>query len=156
MEGAYSPSIGRWLNRDPIGEDGGVNLYAYVFNSPTNRSDASGLCPLFAPLRPDRIPPPPCNESNKLCYCPTVCQGNPNYKLCVLECFGVTKWPQQGYPFWQTPYLQGPSVPPPAPLSPVPGAPIPGNGNIPVDPGPLRGLPPAFGYPPGTYYPPLQ
>ena len=25
----YSPSIGRWLNRDPIGEIGGANLYSY-------------------------------------------------------------------------------------------------------------------------------
>ena len=39
----YSPSLGRWINRDPIEEDGGMNLYAMVGNSPTNASDSYGL-----------------------------------------------------------------------------------------------------------------
>ena len=26
----YNSSLGRWINRDPIGENGGINLYAYV------------------------------------------------------------------------------------------------------------------------------
>ena len=30
----YSPSLGRFLNRDPIGELGGSNLYAFVENDP--------------------------------------------------------------------------------------------------------------------------
>jgi uncharacterized protein RhaS with RHS repeats len=34
--------MGRWINRDPIGEAGGLNLYAALNNSPTNRSDAYG------------------------------------------------------------------------------------------------------------------
>lgn len=32
----YSPSLGRWLNRDPIGEVGGLNLYACCMNSGVN------------------------------------------------------------------------------------------------------------------------
>jgi RHS repeat-associated protein len=40
---AYDPGLGRWLSRDPIGEDGGLNLYAYVGNEPVNFSDPSGL-----------------------------------------------------------------------------------------------------------------
>jgi len=28
----YSPELGRWLSRDPIGENGGFNLYAMVGN----------------------------------------------------------------------------------------------------------------------------
>lgn len=26
----YSPSLGRWINRDPKGEEGGLNLYGMV------------------------------------------------------------------------------------------------------------------------------
>ena len=39
----YSPSLGRFLNRDPIGEEGGVNLYAFVENDPVNGWDRLGL-----------------------------------------------------------------------------------------------------------------
>ena len=31
---AYSPSLGRWLSRDPIGEGSRVNLYVFVGNVP--------------------------------------------------------------------------------------------------------------------------
>jgi len=37
------PSTGRWLSRDPIGEDGGANLYAFVQNEPIGKSDKLGL-----------------------------------------------------------------------------------------------------------------
>lgn len=39
---AYDPDLGRWLNRDPIEEEGGLNLYAYVSGDPTNAIDPSG------------------------------------------------------------------------------------------------------------------
>jgi hypothetical protein len=39
----YDPTIGRWLNRDPIGEDGGTNLYRYVGNNPVYMIDPFGL-----------------------------------------------------------------------------------------------------------------
>jgi len=35
---------GRWLNRDPIGEVGGKNLYGCVVNDAINGSDPVGLC----------------------------------------------------------------------------------------------------------------
>jgi RHS repeat-associated protein len=44
----YDPSTGRWLNRDPIGEDGGFNLYGFVYNSPVNRIDPKGLNSLLS------------------------------------------------------------------------------------------------------------
>lgn len=39
----YSPSLGRFLARDPIGYAGGTNLVAYCEGDPVNRRDPSGL-----------------------------------------------------------------------------------------------------------------
>jgi RHS repeat-associated protein len=39
---AYNSSNARWLNRDPIGEAGGLNLYGYVGGNPTNFIDPRG------------------------------------------------------------------------------------------------------------------
>ena len=39
----YSPSLGRFLNRDPLGELGGSNLYGFVENDPVNGWDYLGL-----------------------------------------------------------------------------------------------------------------
>ncbi|MEN3943017.1 RHS repeat-associated core domain-containing protein [Prosthecobacter sp. SYSU 5D2] len=38
----YSPEMGRWISRDPIGERGGINLYGMVHNDPVNRVDVLG------------------------------------------------------------------------------------------------------------------
>lgn len=39
----YQPQTGRWLSRDPLGEAGGPNLYAFVGNSPIGHIDPTGL-----------------------------------------------------------------------------------------------------------------
>ena len=39
----YDPSIQRWIQRDPIGERGGLNLYEFVGNDPVNKTDPNGL-----------------------------------------------------------------------------------------------------------------
>jgi len=39
----YEPNLQRWLNRDPIQERGGLNLYGLVGNAPVNAVDPSGL-----------------------------------------------------------------------------------------------------------------
>ena len=42
---AYNPATARWLNRDPIREAGGLNVYAYVNGDPVSKLDVNGLSP---------------------------------------------------------------------------------------------------------------
>jgi RHS repeat-associated protein len=42
----YNPQTGRWLSRDPIGEDAGPNLYAFLSNDPIDDYDYLGLADL--------------------------------------------------------------------------------------------------------------
>jgi RHS repeat-associated protein len=39
----YDPNLQRWLNKDPIAEAGGINLYRFVGNNPINEVDPYGL-----------------------------------------------------------------------------------------------------------------
>jgi RHS repeat-associated protein len=65
----YDPALGRWLNRDPIGELGGLNLYEYAGNEPVAHLDAFGDVavqsgaldqqPSFGWWRPPVVPPWP-------------------------------------------------------------------------------------------------
>jgi integrase/recombinase XerD len=51
----YDPVTGRWPSRDPIGERGGVNLYAMLQNDGINRLDILGLSGLMFYLRPSPL-----------------------------------------------------------------------------------------------------
>ena len=44
----YSPEQHRWLNRDPIEEEGGINLYAFCRNNPLKFIDPHGFSVWFA------------------------------------------------------------------------------------------------------------
>ena len=48
----YSPRTGRWLSRDPIGERGGMALYAFVGNDPLNFTDSIGYGKTWDPKDP--------------------------------------------------------------------------------------------------------
>ena len=43
----YDPESGRWVNRDPIGERGGLNLYEFIGNNGQNNIDILGLAQEF-------------------------------------------------------------------------------------------------------------
>jgi RHS repeat-associated protein len=49
----YDPNLQRWINRDPIEEEGGGNLYGFVINGPTIWVDGDGMG-----LQPPSGPPP--------------------------------------------------------------------------------------------------
>lgn len=49
----YDPSIGRYIQSDPIGIGGGLNTYLYAKASPFTSFDFWGLCPCDLPLSKD-------------------------------------------------------------------------------------------------------
>ena len=63
----YDPSTGRYINADPIGLAGGINLYAYVENDPVNAVDPWGLITCV-------------NNNNQLCKltCQIHYEGDPD------------------------------------------------------------------------------
>ncbi|HRP05812.1 MAG TPA: RHS repeat-associated core domain-containing protein, partial [Opitutaceae bacterium] len=45
----FDPRNGRFIGRDPIAEEGGINLYAFCGNNPVDRWDRSGMDPPIDP-----------------------------------------------------------------------------------------------------------
>jgi RHS repeat-associated protein len=53
----YDPANGRFINRDPIGYGGGIDLYEYVEDNPDVLSDPAGLDPVTLPSDPSGLGP---------------------------------------------------------------------------------------------------
>jgi hypothetical protein len=64
----YNPQTGRWLSRDPIGENGGENLHGFVRNCPQS---------LIDPLGTDINLPPGGNPFNPWPYFCDACASGP-------------------------------------------------------------------------------
>ena len=71
----YDPEVGRYISADPIGLDGGMNLYSYVQNNPVNAIDPFGLALIYngsgtgIPYKPehDGNKPPSMCDPGDLC-----------------------------------------------------------------------------------------
>jgi RHS repeat-associated protein len=72
---SYAVAMGRWLSRDPIGEDGGVNLYGMVGNSSVGSTDVLGL----QECEHGQIKDPGCIQAAELQYSIAVTTANNNY-----------------------------------------------------------------------------
>jgi len=89
----YDPATGRFLQRDPIGIAGGLNVYEYVFNRPNISVDPSGLrldSPTGQPHLPDidghGITPPPFPKPSQPFTPP---DPDPYSDYCVMLCVRI-------------------------------------------------------------------
>ena len=67
----YDPETGRWPNRDPIGERGGLNVYGFVGNGGVNLIDVLGLASACCDMPAGQHGPPQLYDPETEC-----CLGN--------------------------------------------------------------------------------
>ena len=123
----YNPALGRWIQRDPIGYQGGVNLYEYVGGRPERSTDPKGQAVAAAAKAPHHQP-------NWRVYLHTCTRATGGYgTACASQsrgCNGPVKpWPccAAAVSLFICAYLWGRSygVPSPGPILLVNGIPFP-------------------------------
>jgi RHS repeat-associated protein len=61
----YASSFAKWLNSDPIGQEGGLNLFSYARVNPLNFLDSNGASPDTAGNTKQPDPCKPCSEPSR-------------------------------------------------------------------------------------------
>lgn len=145
----FDPTIGRFLNKDPIGHAAGVNLYSYALNNPLLLADHSGLSPDTTNSSPLSSPSAASSDSSNSEWQYFESNGYV-YRARQTEGFNQLTWWQQAQLLLHiggTNFTQLPSVGPGNSLS-EPGIPdflfllIPNDPRYQVDPNFLVPLPP--------------
>ncbi len=88
----YSPSTGRWPNRDSIQEQGGLNLYQIVNNNPISNVDNDGRLSLFGVQQSHHLPfKDTCGEYAEDWYI-SLDKTTPKSAYIVQEIDQITSW----------------------------------------------------------------
>jgi RHS repeat-associated protein len=134
----YSPELGRFVMRDPIGEHGGLNVYGYTDGAPTQSVDPIGLSPHGGTYRGPEPPYEGGWDDPMIPRLPPIKHRIPSFD----------RPEPQGPPPAISPYPQGPPLPPwltgdtsQTPQEDVYGPPAPPRAARPGDPGFIGPLP---------------
>ena len=116
----YHPEEGRWINRDPIEEEGGKNLYAFAENASVNKMDPLGLDIYLTTGNKNASPRQAGNRYLHQEICVDTWRTDPNNKCCKIKgprrCYSFAAtgiqfpWPSfswLGFDSFQFGFLQG-------------------------------------------------